>query len=85
MRLAPGLPVARLGLRLGPPGIPIFWSFGLYRTIYRYSGTSIFLTILSATFVYGLIYFSVIGVYSIEGVPRTIGILQPMLLFFGPP
>ena len=63
--------------------IPIFWLFGLYRTIFRYTGLSIIFTILISTFVYGLLYFLVIGVYSIQGVPRAIGILQPMLLFFG--
>ena len=63
--------------------IPIFWLFGLYRTIFRYTSLSIIFTILISTFVYGLLYFLVIGVYSIQGVPRTIGILQPMLLFFG--
>ncbi len=70
--------------------IPIFWIFGLYRTIFRYTGLSIILTILASTFVYGLLYFSIIGVYGIqtvtksfgEAVPRSIGILQPMLLFF---
>ena len=62
--------------------IPIFWLFGLYRTIFRYTGLSIILTILFSTFIYGLLYFLVIGVYSIKGIPRSIGILQPMLLFF---
>ena len=28
------------------------------------------------------LYFLIIGVYRIEGVPRSIGIIQPMLLFF---
>ena len=62
--------------------IPIFWLFGLYRTIFRYTGLSIIFTILASSSVYGLIYFLVIGVYSIQGVPRSIGVLQPMLLFF---
>ena len=62
--------------------IPIFWLFGLYRTIFRFTGLSIIFTILASSFVYGLIYFLVIGVYSIQGVPRSIGVLQPMLLFF---
>ncbi len=69
--------------------IPIFWIFGLYRTIYRYTGLSIIFTIFASTFVYGLLYFLVIGVYGIQGVPkigndvpRSIGVLQPMLLFF---
>ena len=63
--------------------IPIFWSFGLYRTIFRYTGLSIILPILASVSVYGLLYFLIIGIYGIEGVPRSIGVLQPMLLFFG--
>ena len=62
--------------------IPIFFLFGLYRTMFRYTGLSIILTILASSFVYGFLYFLVIGVYSIHGVPRSIGIIQPMLLFF---
>ena len=61
--------------------IPIFWLFGLYRTIFRYTGLSIIFNILASTLVYGLLYFLVIGVYGIQGVPRSIGVLQPMLLF----
>ena len=63
--------------------IPIFWLFGLYRTIFRYTGLEIIFNILASSFVYGLFYFLVIGVYGILEVPRSIGILQPMLLFFG--
>ena len=70
--------------------IPLFWLFGLYRTIYRYTGISMISTILAATFLYGLIFFLIIGVYGIQSVPnyigqavpRSIGVLQPMLLFF---
>ncbi len=61
--------------------IPIFWLFGLYRTIFRYTGLSIILTISASIFVYSLLYFLVIGVYGIQGVPRSIGIIQPMLLY----
>ena len=63
--------------------IPIFWLFGLYRTIFRYTGIEIIFNILASSFIYGLFYFLVIGVYGIPEVPRSIGILQPMLLFFG--
>ena len=69
--------------------LPIFWLFGLYRTIFRYAGLSIILNILTSTFLYGLLYFLLIGVYGISSytpnfaiVPRSIGIIQPMLLFF---
>ena len=63
--------------------IPVLWMFGLYRIIFRYTNLSIIFTILASTFVYGLLYFILIGVYSIHGVPRSIGIIQPMLFFFG--
>ena len=63
--------------------IPIFWITGLYRTIFRYTSLSIILNIMFSSLVYGLLYFIVIGVYNINGVPRSIGVLQPMILFFG--
>ena len=63
--------------------IPIFWITGLYRTIFRYTSLSIILNIMFSSLVYGLLYFLVIGVYNINGVPRSIGVLQPMILFFG--
>lgn len=63
--------------------IPIFWMFGLYRTLFRYGGSSILATISMSTFIYGIIFFSIISIYGIKGVPRSIGIIQPILLFFG--
>ena len=62
--------------------LPIFWLFGIYRTFFRYTSLSIIFTITSSTLVYGLLYFLVIGVFGINGVPRSIGILQPILLLF---
>ena len=63
--------------------IPIFWLIGLYRTMFRFVGSSIILTVAIAILVYGLLYFAVIGIYGIQGIPRSIGIIQPILLFFG--
>jgi FlaA1/EpsC-like NDP-sugar epimerase len=63
--------------------IPIFWLFGLYRTIFRFGGQSLIFTVTLAVGIYGLFYFFIIGVYVIQGVPRSIGIIQPLLLFFG--
>ena len=62
--------------------IPIFWLFGLYRTIFRHNSLSIIFTILVSSLVYGLLYFLIVGIYSIQNVPRSIGILQPMIFFF---
>jgi FlaA1/EpsC-like NDP-sugar epimerase len=61
--------------------IPIFWLMGLYKTIFRFQGSSIIFTVFVATFVYALLYFAVIGIYGIQGIPRSIGIIQPILLF----
>ncbi|MDA9665514.1 polysaccharide biosynthesis protein [Candidatus Pelagibacter sp.] len=60
--------------------IPIFWLFGLYRTIFRYTGFSIFFTILISSLIYGLLYFT-LGVYGFKLIPRPIGFFQPILLF----
>tara|TARA_B100001057_G_scaffold499514_1_gene610489 strand:+ start:13313 stop:15295 length:1983 start_codon:yes stop_codon:yes gene_type:complete len=63
--------------------IPIFWLLGLYKTMFRFAGFSIILTTLIATLSYALLYFAVISIYGIQGIPRSIGILQPVLLFLG--
>ncbi|MDA8721953.1 polysaccharide biosynthesis protein [Candidatus Pelagibacter bacterium] len=62
--------------------ITVFWFCGLYRTIFRHSGKSVVITISIAISIYGLLYFSIITVYSISGVPRSIGIIQTLVLFF---
>ena len=69
--------------------LPIFWLFGLYRAIFRYTSLSIVTNILMSSFLYGFLYFLVVGVYGVpsytsnfEIVPRSIGIIQPMLVFF---
>ena len=61
--------------------IPIFWLTGLYKTIYRFAGSSIIFNVFVATFTYSLLYFAIIGIYTIQGIPRSIGIIQPILLF----
>ena len=61
--------------------IPIFWLIGLYRTIFRFQGLSLLFTVFIAIFTYSLFYFAVIGIYTIQGIPRSIGIIQPILLF----
>ena len=32
--------------------------------------------------VYGLLYFSIISIFGIKGIPRSIGLLQPILFLF---
>ena len=63
--------------------IPIFWLSGLYKTMFRFADSSIILTVAVASLAYGLLYFAVIGIYGIQGIPRSIGVIQPVLLFLG--
>jgi FlaA1/EpsC-like NDP-sugar epimerase len=74
-----GLTAAMVSVALA---LPIFLLLGLYRTIFRYSGLSIMFSVSIASLVYGFLYFLVFGVYGVAGIPRSIGIIQPMLLFF---
>lgn len=60
--------------------LPIFIVFGLYRAIFRYSGWPALMTVVKACAVYGLIFAALITTYGFSGVPRTIGIIQPILL-----
>jgi FlaA1/EpsC-like NDP-sugar epimerase len=62
--------------------LPIFITHGFYRVIFRYSDLSAIGTVLKAFGLYALIYIVVITVIGLPGVPRSIGIIQPMLLLF---
>ena len=61
-------------------GIPIFIVSGLYRSIFRYNGLPALMAVSKAMFIYGIFYASVFTVIGIQGVPRTIGLIQPVLL-----
>ena len=61
--------------------LPIFWIFGLYRTVLRFSGLNTIVLITIAIFFYGLCYSSIITIYTIESIPRSIGIIQPIIFY----
>jgi FlaA1/EpsC-like NDP-sugar epimerase len=60
--------------------LPIFVVSGLYRAIFRYSGWLALLAVARAVGIYGLLYASVFTAIGVAGVPRTVGIIQPILL-----
>jgi len=60
--------------------LPIFIVSGLYRAIFRYSGWPALLTVAQAVGIYGLLYACFFTAVGVAGVPRTIGIIQPILL-----
>ncbi|MEJ2754489.1 MAG: nucleoside-diphosphate sugar epimerase/dehydratase [Gammaproteobacteria bacterium] len=62
--------------------LPIFVVSGLYRAIFRYSGWSAMLTVTRAIAVYGLLFAAVFTAIGVHGIPRTVGLIQPLLLLF---
>ncbi len=60
--------------------IPIFVVSGLYRAIFRYTGWPTLLAIVKATSIYSILYAPIVTVIGITDVPRTVGLIQPILL-----
>jgi FlaA1/EpsC-like NDP-sugar epimerase len=60
--------------------LPLFVVSGFYRAIFRYSGWPALLAVARAVGIYGLLYASLFAVVGVAGVPRTVGIIQPILL-----
>lgn len=60
--------------------LPVFVVSGLYRAIFRYSGWPALLAVARAVSIYGFIFCLVVTLIGIPEVPRTVGIIQPILL-----
>lgn len=61
--------------------IPIFVKAGLYRAIFRYSGLPAMMAVARAILLYGVMFAAIFTFYGVQGVPRTVGLIQPLLLF----
>ena len=59
--------------------IPLFVRFGLYRAIFRYTGMAALATTAKAVGVYTLLFFVALLLFKWEGVPRSVGLIQPLL------
>ena len=60
--------------------IPLFIVSGLYRAIFRYSGLPAIVSLVRAIGVYGLMYAAIFTAIGFDGIPRTVGLIQPILL-----
>lgn len=63
--------------------IPLLTAFGFYHTVIRYVGRQTVIAALGAIGIYAVIYSAIFTAYGFALVPRTIGILQPLLLLIG--
>ncbi|WP_275099294.1 polysaccharide biosynthesis protein [Sedimenticola hydrogenitrophicus] len=60
--------------------VPLFVTHGFYRVIFRYSALAAIGSVMRAFGLYGLLYATLITAVGLPGVPRSIGIIQPLLL-----
>ncbi|WP_431796728.1 nucleoside-diphosphate sugar epimerase/dehydratase [Cupriavidus metallidurans] len=58
---------------------PIFVRLGLYRAIFRYTGMAALASTAKAVGIYGLLFFAALLAFNWSGVPRSVGLIQPML------
>ena len=59
--------------------VPIFIRFGLYRAIFRYSGQAALVATTKAIAVYGALLLALLLWLRWPNVPRTLGVLQPLI------
>lgn len=62
---------------------PLFISFGLYRAIFRYVGSLALASMARVFIIYTVLFFCVFTLVGIDGVPRSLGVIQPALFFIG--
>ena len=63
--------------------LPLLSIFGLYQTVYRHVGWQVLLRISQVIAIYSLFFILIFTVFGRDGIPRTIGIIQPILLLLG--
>lgn len=63
--------------------VPLFIFFGLYRAIYRYIGSVAFLSIIHVFIIYTALISCLFTFIGVGEIPRSIGVIQPLLLFIG--
>ena len=62
--------------------LPIFISMGLYRAIFRFSGLQAIFSLNKAIAVYGFTYAIFFTIFGMGQVPRSVGLLQPLIFGF---
>jgi len=62
--------------------IPIFIKFGLYRAIFRYTGLAALRATGMAVLIYGCLLTTILVWQKWPGVPRSLGVLQPLVFLF---
>ena len=61
--------------------VPVFVRLGLYRAIFRYTGQAALVTTAKAVAIYAALLLPVLVWQKWPGVPRSLGVLQPLIFF----
>jgi FlaA1/EpsC-like NDP-sugar epimerase len=59
---------------------PIFWRNGLYHAVFRHSGMAAMRALVVAVSLYAVLFFGILMAMGWPDVPRSIGLLQPLIL-----
>lgn len=62
--------------------IPVFFLSGVYHAIFRYAGTGMMKILVRAFAIYTVVIGFTFVIVGIDGVPRTIGVIQPVVFLF---
>lgn len=62
---------------------PIAYFANVYRVVFRFAGSGTLLSLLKATIGFALPILVVFGFYGIDGIPRTVSAIHPILFFGG--
>ncbi len=63
--------------------LPLFTVAGFYKAIFRHSGLPALYSLSKTLVAYALIYVAVFAVWGVVGVPRSMGVMQPVLFALG--
>jgi FlaA1/EpsC-like NDP-sugar epimerase len=63
--------------------LPIFIAMGLYRAIFRFAGLQVIFTLNKAMALYAILYAGVFALIGVDQVPRSVGLLQPLIFGLG--
>lgn len=61
--------------------LPIFYAMGVYQAIFRVAGAGTMIGLARSSGLYAVPLIAIFMVYSLDGVPRTLPILQPLIFF----
>jgi FlaA1/EpsC-like NDP-sugar epimerase len=63
--------------------LPTFVVMGLYRAIFRFAGLQVIFSLNKAIALYAFLYASVFTLIGIDQIPRSVGLLQPLIFGLG--